>query len=578
MKKLVIIFAIVFSVTRPAVAADSWGIAAEALGLYAAYRSALSSMLAFGENVSAQVDTMRMDFKENGRDTNPEDNKIVNSVMERLVNNGDYALRANSLPFLWGVNNSQLFNASCYPTNYISINKGLLRALEKDEAALAAVFAHEMIHGLMQHSANSYAEAIVGSMGAVLVGMHSDRIDWNRLNGSVGYGIAKNVILPAEIEADEKGFYLMTSAGFHPGGGAIAMARMRYYTLYETTNIFEFNGEEKNNRSVSDHPETEDREQKLSALMTEYGVNHVTVKNSESVYIDGKHIYTAKNTARGYDNRPEIAYGIAGGLSKAFHDYDSFEKWNFTAKDYLTNDTAYKTLKAYIKPADIVSIIKESYLTEDVSARMELKEKEFKRREEYMKTAIAAAEVKAANADKYRYRCDAYSDYLMGDMGLKEMARARAAKNQSNVAECYVMEGRAYAAKGDYARALSLASKGIAMDSKNEYNYLNRADIYYMQGNVDAAIEDAKAAVKANEKNALSYKILGNFYESKGDMKSATEAFKKAYAVNKEISIPLYILKEFDLKESQKRLKERQAQEKQLAEEYNEKHKKGRSK
>ena len=149
MKKFLVAFTIFLTVSTPALAADSWGLAAEALGLYAAYRSALSSMLALGENVAAQVDTMRMDFKENGRDTNPADNKIVDDIMNKLINNGDYALRANSLPFLWGVNNSRLFNASCYPTNYVSINKGLLRALEKDEAALAAVFAHEMIHGLM---------------------------------------------------------------------------------------------------------------------------------------------------------------------------------------------------------------------------------------------------------------------------------------------------------------------------------------------------------------------------------------------------------------------------------------------
>ena len=578
MKKFLVAFTIFLTVSTPALAADSWGLAAEALGLYAAYRSALSSMLALGENVAAQVDTMRMDFKENGRDTNPADNKIVDDIMNKLINNGDYALRANSLPFLWGVNNSRLFNASCYPTNYVSINKGLLRALEKDEAALAAVFAHEMIHGLMQHSANSYAEAVVGSMGAVLAGMHSERISWERLNGSVGYGIAKNVILPAEIEADEKGFYLMTSAGFHPGGGAMAMARMRHYMLYETKNIFEFDGGDKKNNTVSDHPETQDREKKLAAMMTEYSVNHVTVQDSEKVFIDGKLIYTAKNTAIGYDNRPEVAYGIAGGLSKAFHDYKTFEEWNFTERDYLTKDSAYKTLKTYIKSADIAAIIKESYQNEDFAARVALKEKEEKRRQENAKILRAAIDANAKNADKYRYRCDTYSDYLMSDLAFKEIARAKAAKNNSNLAETVVMEGRAYAAKGDYINATAFATRGIAMDGKNEYNYLNRADIYYMQGKIDAAIADTLAAIKANEKNALSHKILGNLYEAKGDMTNAKEAFKKAYSLNNEIDIPFYILKEIDEKAYKERLKTRQNAEKRLAEEYNEKHKKERGK
>lgn len=580
MKKIIVALALTLSLSHP-VHAENWGVAAEALGLYAAYRSALSSMLAYGETVEAQIETRRADFKENGRDTNPDDIKKVDEVMNKLVNNGDYALKSNSLPFLWGVNNSQKFNASCYPTDYISVNKGLLRILEKDDAALAAVFAHEMIHGLMQHSANSYAEAIVGVMGAGLVGMHSDNVDWGKLNGSVGYGIAKNVILPAEKEADEKGFYLMTSAGFHPGGGAMAMARMRHYLKYETNDMFEFDGGEKDTKNVSDHPETIDREMKLSALMTEYSVNHVVVKDSDKVYVDGNLIYTAKNTGAGYDNRPELAYGTAGGLAKAFHDYKTFEEWNFSENNYLNNDTAYKTLKNNVRAKDIVAVIKKSYDTEDISKRLDLKIKEDKRREEFSKTLKAAKEVNATAADKYRYRADAYSDYLMGDYALKEIGRAKAAKNQTNAAECLVMEARAYAAKGDYANALALAAKGIGMDSKNEYNFLNRADIYYMQGNIDAAIADADSAINANKKNALSYKILGNYLESKGDLKAATAAYKEAYSINKEISVPFYILKEIDKKEYERRLKTRANAEKELAEKYNEKHKaekKGRGK
>lgn len=577
-KKLLVTSAIFFNINATAFAADSWGIAAQALGLYAAYRSALSSMLEIGEDVNAQIQTMRMDFKENGKDTNPDDNKKVNDIMTKLIEKGDYALRPNSLPFLWGVNNSQKFNASCYPTDYISINKGLLRVLEKDDAALAAVFAHEMIHGLMQHSANSYAEAIVGIMGAGLVSMHADSLDWDRLNGSVGYGIAKNVILPAEIEADEKGFYLMTSAGFHPGGGAMAMARMRYYLQYETKDIFELTGDEKDNKRVSDHPETIDRENKLSALMTEYSINHVTVKDSDKVYVDGNLIYTAKNTGAGYDNRPELAYGVAGGLAKAFHDYKTFVEWNFNGNSWLNNDSAYNTLKKEIRPQNIVSIIKKSYDTEDTSKRVELKAKEAKRHEETLKTINAAKTVKEGNADKYRWRCDAYSDYLMGDYALKEAKRAKEAVNQKNMAECLVMEGRAYAAKGDYATAVSLATKGISMDSKNEYNFLNRADIYYMQGNLEKAIPDARAAINANAKNAVSYKVLGNLLESKGDLKGAIEAYKQGYNVDNEISVPFYMLKEINKKEYERRIKARQDAEKKLAEEFNERHKKERSK
>ncbi|MBR3721880.1 MAG: M48 family metalloprotease [Selenomonadaceae bacterium] len=572
-KILVFVFLITAIFTRPVLAADSWAIAAEALGVYAAYRSALSSMLEMGENVHAQVETRRIDLKENGIDENKEDNEIVNRIMTKLTQQGDYALRANSLPFLWMVNNSNRFNASCYPTNYISINKGLLRALEKDDSALAAVFAHEMIHGLMQHSAHSYAEVMAGMMAGAMIGANGARIDWERLNGMIGYGVAKNVILPAEEEADEKGFYLMTSAGFHPGGGAMAMSRMNHYLRYETTDIFELASDEKDNKTVSDHPETEDREKKLAALMTEYGVGHVEVRESSKVYLDGKLIFTAKDTGRGYDNRPETAYGIAGGLSKAFHDYDSFEEWNFTKTDYLTKDAAYKTLKENLRSSDLEPLIKAAYQTENRNKRDAVKSAEEKRHREALKTSAEALNVPSAKADLYRYRCDAYSDYLMGDHALAEIARANLARNQSNPAECMVMEARALAAKGDYKAALELASKGIAKDGKNEYNYLNRADIYHIQGQLQEAIKDVRAAINVNEKNFVSWKVLGNLLEESGDLTGATEAFKKAHEIDKKGFIPLNYLKDMDPKAYEAAIKNRIRAEKQLIEEYNEKYK-----
>lgn len=577
MKKILITILIALSGQTAAFAADGWGVAAEALGVYAVYRSALSSMLALGEDVNAQIETKRMDLKENGVLKNEDDNRIVDSIMNRLTNRGVYALRPNSLPFLWAVNNSELFNASCYPTNYISINRALVRALENDEAALAAVLSHEMIHGLMQHSAHSYAEAVAGMMGAAMIGMHGN-VDWEKLNGAVGYGVARNVILPAEKEADELGFYLMTSAGFNPGGGAAAMSRMRYYLRYETKNFLEYDGDEKSKKNISDHPETQDRELTLSNLMSEYGVGHVTVKDGEKVYIDGNLVFTARNTGASYDNTAENAYSVAGGLSKAFHDYDGFDGWNFNGNSYLNNDSAYKTLKKFIRAENIMPIIKKSYEIEDKQKRTELKAKENRRREEALKLQDHALKVQANLADKYRYRCDAYSDYLMGDMALFEIELAKNAKNQSNLAECTVMEGRAYVAKGEMAKGIALMTEGIRKDGKNEYNYLNRADAYYMQGDLTRAIADARSAVAVNGKNPVSWQLLADYLESSGDKKGAIDAYSKAYQINRDIDAPLYILAEIDKKEYEKRLKVRQNAEKALAEKYNEKHKKGRGK
>ena len=110
-------------------AADAWAIAAEALGVLAAYQSTLREMLALGNNAEAQMAVRKQDRKQNGVDKNKRDVEIVDSVMTRLVNGGQYELRVNSLPFVWSVNDDEKFNAACYPMNYITVNRGLVRNL-----------------------------------------------------------------------------------------------------------------------------------------------------------------------------------------------------------------------------------------------------------------------------------------------------------------------------------------------------------------------------------------------------------------------------------------------------------------
>ena len=131
--------------------------------------------------------------------------------------------------------------------NYVTVNLGLLKNLNYDENKIAAVLAHEMTHGIEQHSAKIYANAMAQQLGAVMLGANIDsrNVDWSKMAGMVNYSIAKSVITPAEYAADEGGFYLMTSAGFNPGGGAAAMARMDYYFRYETRDFLEFDAHDK---------------------------------------------------------------------------------------------------------------------------------------------------------------------------------------------------------------------------------------------------------------------------------------------------------------------------------------------
>ena len=61
-------------------ASDAWAIAAEALGVLAAYQSTLKQMLALGNNVNAQMAVRKQDIEENGVDPNKRDIEIVDSI------------------------------------------------------------------------------------------------------------------------------------------------------------------------------------------------------------------------------------------------------------------------------------------------------------------------------------------------------------------------------------------------------------------------------------------------------------------------------------------------------------------
>ena len=538
-------------------AVDPWAAAAQALGIYGMYKTTLTDILRMGNNVHAQMASRRQDIKENGLDKNPRDAELVDGVMKQLIARGDYAMQVNSLPFLWAVNDSGAFNAACYPTNYISVNRGLVRGLDSNEDVLAAVLAHEMVHGLRQHSAHNYAQAVAQAMGITFIGMEAGTVDWQKLNGLVGYSIARNVTLPTEQEADEEGFFIMASAGFNPGGPAAAMARMGHYLRYETTDMYEFDSpDRKGQTEYSDHPETADREKRMAELLTEYSCGHVAVGGKGEVLIDGEELLTAPDTGANRDNTRENAYFIAGGLAKAFHDHEGIPGWQFRAlgngrMDFLDGDRAYRALKDAVKDEKtakrLEAMVASAYGKEALSgARAKLREREQKRREELEKIRREALDADKKFAEQLRYNSDVYSDYGMDHMALEEMSRAMASRNQDNMAECYVIRGRAKAVAGDFEGAIADADRGIAMDGSNLLNYLNRADIFRMMGDRERAMRDCDTAREIDSKSAVAWLLTAELRDEMEDAKGATEAYRMLHELSPKAEIPMEYLRAID--------------------------------
>ena len=559
----------IFFLPARAIAADAWAVAAEALGVLAIYKSVLKSMLELGNNVNAQMAARSQDIKTNGTAKNPRDVKLVNDIMTQLINSGAYELRVNSLPFIWNVNESEKFNASCYPMDFITVNLGLLKNLNYDENKIAAVLAHEMTHGIEQHSAKIYANAMAQQMGAVMLGANIDNanIDWSKVSGMVNYSIAKSVITPAEYAADEGGFYLMVSAGFNPGGGAAAMARMDYYFRYETRDFLEFDAHDKpTEQTFSDHPETELREEKLSQLLTAYSCGHVTVKKIErsyKVFIDGEEIYSPNFTG-GADN----AYYFAGGLARAFHDYNSVDGWNFRkgagkSTDFLNDEKAFKQVReiAFLENigSKIQAAVTSAYKNENPETRQKFLAAELKRLDKFQKVKFETLNAQKKAATQLRINADTYSDYGEGELALKEIERALNAKNQDDVAECLAIRGRAKAICGDYVGALADCNSAVAQDSKNLYNFLNRADVYHMRGEIELALKDIDTALKMDSEIAVSYKLRGDIFDETGNFDKAEENYRRCYELSQKNprSIPQKYLEKIDA-ETYKKIKSKE--------------------
>ena len=568
-------------------AADAWGAAAQALGVYAAYQSSLASILALGNDVNAQVQSRKQDMDKNGQDPNDNDVQVVNAVMRQLVSKGAYVLKTNSLPFVWAVNDSKDFNAACYPTNYITINRALVRGLNLEPDELAAVFAHEMTHGLEQHSAKNYAKAVAQYMGMSMINMETNSMDWNKLNGLVNYSIAKNITLPTEYEADEGGFYIMASAGFNPGGGAAAMARMAYYLTYETQNFLEYQDpdpKKQERESYSDHPDTRMREDKLAQMMSAYGCNHVTVQNRKDIYIDGEKFLSVESLAEDYDNTAETAYLAAGALAKAFHDYDSIKGWNFRYDaegklTCLTNDHVNASLLPFLHQeasARLQAMVEKAYAGEAATgARNKMWAAAVQRAQELTAKREAVLNADAKTVKKMRENADAYSDYAMGDKAEAQMQRVFASRHMDNLAESQAISARAKAVNGDFAGALAEADKAVATDSKNIYTYLNRADIYHMSGDWDKALADLAKAKEIDPKNAIAYYLAAVIEDEQGTSEAAKVDFAELYRLQPKAAtrIPDAYLQDIAPKEYEKRQKDKAEVRKKYAEEWKKAHK-----
>jgi len=130
------------------------------------------------------------------------------------------AVSDRKLPYEFVVLNSSDLNAWALPGGKIAINRGLLTEL-KDEAELAAVLGHEIVHAAARHSAQQMEKGQLMQIGAAVASVAAGAYGGNALGQVVGQGAQLgSQMLQAkygrddELEADKYGMKYMKLAGY----------------------------------------------------------------------------------------------------------------------------------------------------------------------------------------------------------------------------------------------------------------------------------------------------------------------------------------------------------------------------
>ncbi len=504
-------------------------------------KEARDNIIYFGMNPINQNNLLNSDMAKNGRDTDYEHNKIVKNVMEQLIEKGYYQHRLESLPFRYRVNNSEEWNACCNAANYVSFNRGLVEDLKRSDDALAAIASHEMTHGLQQHVANDTANTILAKYGAnIVAGALNDQLQATLLNTFTNYAIVKNFSTPSEAEADEKGFYLMASAGFNPGGFPIAMAHMGMQDGFYNPNILK-----EIFVQASTHPKTKVRLERAIKRMEDYSIGHVSVKNQNEVFIDNN--FFVKTSAGNNLEDWENAYLVAGSLAKGFHDNKMSTNWNFLVSgnrvDFLTNEKAYQPLKNVVGnnvelAKKLEGMVTQAYSNDRVNGvvRDNILKEEVEYNNEVEKTKKDVYQ--KDNVGVFQFRTQKYWNLGLYELGKKAALDGLEIGADSNLYEYLGLNYYDLNQKDEALKAYTNAINNWEGKSNEipEWYLTNRAEVY-ADKNMMAEAEADFAKVKSLKKNwepnsVTSLNTMAKIHDSKGNAYEAMNSYKKLIMVS----------------------------------------------
>ncbi len=265
---------------------------------------------------------------------------MLDGIMENLSEGvAAYDLSIYEKPFLYFLNSDTSFNASCGLGRVMTVNIGLF-SISDNTDEVAFVLAHEMAHGMKNHSVSGTKKKMRTAIGASVAAESMGGGAMANIAMSAVVGQINNVQIgkKQEWEADNLAFDYAYAAGYNPGAGAALWQR-----------VLEKKGEYKNSFvgeifSPSDHPSHEERRNNYEKKMTTLSGNHVTIKKgTDMVQVNGKDFLTP--AAANDMSSTERKYFVMGNLAAA---YAHGENKN---NAYASGGTVYLGNQAIVTPA-----------------------------------------------------------------------------------------------------------------------------------------------------------------------------------------------------------------------------------
>jgi predicted Zn-dependent protease len=201
-------------------------------------------------------------------DVLPDLTSYVNEIGQKLA-----AVADRKLPYEFVVLNNSVPNAWALPGGKIAVNRGLLTELQ-NEAELAAVLGHEIVHAAARHGAKAQERGTILQVGmaAAQIGAAVGGVDAGLANimlGGAGVGaqmIQQKYGRDQELESDHYGMKYMKLAGYDPWGAV---------TLQETfVRLSESGGRKQESwfeGLFASHPPSVERVEKNKAMAAELG-------------------------------------------------------------------------------------------------------------------------------------------------------------------------------------------------------------------------------------------------------------------------------------------------------------------